>query len=86
MQNQVKKLFTEIKADNLICSIPHFHLLRFSLFLTFEVTLKKKERNRAIKKIKQGFSGGSMVKSLVANTGDTGLIPDPERSHMPRSN
>ena len=30
----------------------------------------------------QGFLGGSVVKNSPANTGDTGLIPDPGRSHM----
>ena len=29
---------------------------------------------------------GSVVKNLSANTGDTGLIPDLGRSHMPWSN
>ena len=33
-----------------------------------------------------GFPGGSVVKSLVANSGDMGLIPDPGRSYMPQSN
>ena len=30
-----------------------------------------------------GFLGGSVVKNLSANAGDTGLIPDPGRSHIP---
>ena len=34
----------------------------------------------------QGFPGGSVVKSLPANAGDTGSIPDPGRSHMPGGN
>ena len=34
----------------------------------------------------RGFPGGSMVKDLPANAGDTGWIPDPGRSHMPWSN
>ena len=34
----------------------------------------------------QGFPGGSVVKNPSFNAGDTGSIPDPERSHMPRSN
>ena len=38
------------------------------------------------KKSKQGILSGSVVKNLPANTEDTGSIPDPERSHMPRSN
>ena len=33
-----------------------------------------------------GFPGGSVEKNLPANAGDTGLIPDPGRSHMPQSN
>ena len=34
----------------------------------------------------QGFPGGSVVKTLPANVGDTGSIPDPGGSHMPQSN
>ena len=41
--------------------------------------IKKKKKN-------QGFPGGSKVKNPPANTGDRGSIPDPRRSHMPRSN
>ena len=32
-----------------------------------------------------GFSGASVVKSLPANAGDTGSIPDLGKSHMPQS-
>ena len=32
------------------------------------------------------FPGGTVVKNLSANAGDTGLSPGPGRSHMPRSN
>ena len=32
------------------------------------------------------FLSGSVVKNPPANAGDTDLIPDPGRSHMPRSN
>ena len=32
------------------------------------------------------FSGGSVLKNLSANTGDTGLIPGPGRAPMPRDN
>ena len=31
-----------------------------------------------------GFPGGPAVKNLPTNAGDTGLIPDAERSHMPQ--
>ena len=33
-----------------------------------------------------GFLGGTVVKNLPANAGDTGLSPGPGRSHMPWSN
>ena len=29
-----------------------------------------------------GFPGGSVVKNLPANAGDTGSVPDPGRSHI----
>ena len=32
------------------------------------------------------FPGGTVVKNLPANAGDTGSIPSPGRSHMPQSN
>ena len=36
-----------------------------------------------IKIIVQGFPGGSKVKNLPANAGDTDSIPGPGRIHMP---
>ena len=50
-------------------------------------TLTEKEcevgiRNSALR----GFPGGTVVRNLPANAGDTGSIPGPGRSHMPRSN
>ena len=33
-----------------------------------------------------GFPGGTVVKNLPANAGDTGSSPGPRRSHMPQSN
>ena len=33
-----------------------------------------------------GFLGGSMVKNLLANAGDTGSIPGPGRCHILWSN
>ena len=33
-----------------------------------------------------GFPGGAVVENLPASAGDTGSIPGPGRSHMPRSN
>ena len=40
----------------------------------------------SIKYISPCFPGGSVVKNLPALAGDTGLIPDPGRSHMLQSN
>ena len=34
----------------------------------------------------RGFPGGSVIKNLPANVGDTGPIPDLGRSHMPQRN
>ena len=34
----------------------------------------------------KGFPGGSVVKNLAANAGDTGSIPGAERSHIPQFN
>jgi len=34
----------------------------------------------------QGFPDGPVVKDLPVNARDTGLIPGPERSHMPQGN
>ena len=39
-----------------------------------------------IKTLQRGFAGGAVVENPPANAGDTGLIPGPGRSHMPRSN
>ena len=36
--------------------------------------------------ISGAFPGGSVVKNLPASAGDTGLVPGPGRSHVPRSN
>ena len=43
-------------------------------------------RGQSFKNISDGdFPGGAVVKNPPANAGDTGLSPDPGRSHMPRS-
>ena len=49
----------------------------------------QKRREEQILQIKynlKGFPGGPVVKIPLANAGDTSLIPDPGRSHMPWSN
>ena len=39
-----------------------------------------------LKVVAEDFPGGAVVKNPPANAGDTGLIPGPGRSHVPRSN
>ena len=41
---------------------------------------------RQLQSGQSGGFGGSVVKNPGANVGDTGSIPGPGRSHMPRSN
>ena len=36
-----------------------------------------------LKNSMSGFLGGSVVKNPPDNAGDTGLIPDVQKSHMP---
>ena len=35
-----------------------------------------------LKNVAEGCPGGLVVKNLPANAGDSGLIPDPGRSHI----
>ena len=51
----------------------------FQKFQCFE-TLRIKTRED------RDLPGGTVVKNLPANAGDTGLSPGPGRFHMPRSN
>ena len=44
------------------------------------------ETDNVFKNFRKGFPGGSVVKNLPANAGDTGSILDLARSHMPLSN
>ena len=50
------------------------------------ITLNVNGLNIPIKRKSGGFPGGAVVENLPANAGDTGSIPGPGRSHMPRSN
>ena len=43
-------------------------------------------RMAIIKRSKRDFPGGTVVKDLPANSGDTDLNTSPGRSHMPQSN
>ena len=52
----------------------------------FSTPLSILEKSNRQKKISRDFPGGAVVKNPPANAGDTGSIPGPGRSHMPRSN
>ena len=54
----------------------YFKVAIINIFTVKESLLKRNKRD---------FPGGTVVRNPPANAGDTGLIPGPERSHMPRS-
>ena len=57
------------------------------VILSFTVTtLKKKGKTNFNNIFYWDFPGGTVVKNLPANAGDTGSSPGPGRSHMPQSN
>ena len=64
-------------ANVLLAIANHMHQLN-QRWTDYSVTTCKSHR--------EGFPGGAVVKNLPANAGDTGSIPGPGRSHMPRSN
>ena len=62
-------------------------ILEVHCFLSLHFHPVDKLRCWAIMKNESGdFTGGTVVKNLPANAGDTGSSPGPGRSHMPRSN
>ena len=65
--------------------------------INITITMKKKKEyyiqqgfhsdlKKRWKVLQTGFPSGTVVGSLPASAGDTGLIPGPGRSHMPQSN
>ena len=44
-----------------------------------------KIRHKGKNNVNRGLPGSSVVENLLVNAGDMGLIPGPERSHMPWS-
>ena len=63
----------------------NLQILRWLLCTYIEHTFLEMLKNYSLylKSSHKGFPGGSVVKNPPANAGDTGSIPDPERSHMP---
>ena len=62
-------------------SVPISHKQPFSLGFVFSLLLFAK----MYKGIRSGVPGGSVVQNSPASAGDAGSIPDPGKSHMPRS-
>ena len=50
------------------------------------ITLNVIDLSIQLKSKEWDFPGGTVVKNLPANAGDTGSSPGPGRSHMPWSN
>ena len=53
--------------------------MKFTVYVEIKYIASRKQSNK-------DFPGGAVVKNPPANAGDTGLIPGPGRSHMPRNN
>ena len=83
----LRESFTKIQPDmtyHLVEVNKTIYILaiKSNLSLSKSVTTKLQE----IKGNTRDFPGGAAVKNPPANAGDTGSIPGPGRSHMPRSN
>ena len=68
-----------VRALHFHCRGPRFRELRSHKPCRGVVAGEAKKEN-------EGFSGGSVVKSLPANAGDIGSIPSLRRPHTPQSN
>ena len=68
----------------------YMHVLAYAYTYIIHEKLMKPTHLQKDKLVKtymsRDFPGGTVVKNLPANAGDTGLSPDAGRSHMPRSN
>ena len=58
----------------------------YDFFIYISISLIVHSWHHSFKTTFQGFPGGAVVKNPPANSGDTGSIPGPGRSHMPWSN
>ena len=66
------------------------YLLEFFFIWEFQAPVtcmsEYKIRNKSKNNMNRALPGSSVVENPLVNSGDTGLIPGPERSHMPWSN
>ena len=72
-----------LKLVALICNGAKFKI-RGMVYMTLRIHSGPKVL--LVKSYLLDFPGGTVVKNPPANAGDTGSIPGPGRSHMPRSN
>ena len=71
-----------IKEDPYVHHCQHHH----HQLLFVGKSPERKGELSGLKRPKEGFPGGAVVKNLPANAGDTGSSPGLGRSHMLRSN
>ena len=57
-------------------------LIYTTIWMSLKIMINEKSQ---INLITRDFPGGTVVKNLPANAGDTGSSPGPGRSHMPWS-
>ena len=64
----------------------NFHISTFNIQVRGAMPMKTLENESVKNFIPTDFPGGSVVKNLPANAGDTGSSPGPGRSHVQQSN
>ena len=77
---KIRAVINEIETKKTIAKINKTKSCFFETINKIDKPLVK-----LIKKKREGFPGGAVVKNLPANAGDTGSSPGLGRSHMPRS-
>ena len=88
MHSFIKEIFVESNWVSGITADPGEAVVNKNTPLVYAQIPESKGKNKQgnqLKKKSWGFPGGSVVKNLLANTGDTGSIPGLGRLHMPRS-
>ena len=73
-------------AERISLNFTLFIFFLFQIFYNEHILFNQKRFYFLTNSTNQGFPGGTVVKNLPSNEGDTGSSPGPGRSHMPRSN
>ena len=61
------------------------YYVKLAIITILKINSKILKQLRDLKKHYWDLPGGTVVKNLPTNAGDTGSSPGPGRSHMPRS-